>query len=57
MAKRARSKRKVWTAADLKQLRGLAGKKSVKAIGRALKRSEAAIRFKAHMVRVSLAMK
>jgi hypothetical protein len=57
MAKRVRSKRKVWTAADLKQLRALAGKKGVKAIGRALKRSEAAVRFKAHMVRISLAMK
>jgi hypothetical protein len=57
MAKRVRSKRKVWLAADLKQLRALAGKKGVAAIGRALKRSEAAVRFKAHMLRISLAMK
>ena len=50
-------KRRSWTPADVKVLRSLAGKKSVKAIGRALKRTEAAVRFKAHMKKVALAMK
>jgi len=39
------------------RLRRLAGRKSVKAIGRELKRTEAAIRYKAHTERISLAMK
>jgi hypothetical protein len=47
----------MWSRADMKMLRCLAGKKSVKAIGRALKRSELAVRFKAHTARISLAMK
>lgn len=46
-----------WTAAHVKQLRHLAGRQSVKAIGRALKRSEAAVRFKAHMQGISLALR
>jgi hypothetical protein len=57
MAKRRGSKRRVWSAADIKQLRGLAGKKSLKGIGRVLKRTEPAVRFKAHLLRISLAMK
>ena len=57
MAVRKKTKRKVWTAADVKLMRSLAGKKSVKAIARVLKRSEAAVRFKAHTKRVRLAMK
>jgi uncharacterized protein YciI len=47
----------LWTPAHVKQLRRLAGRKSVKVIGRELKRTEAAVRFKAHMERISLAMK
>jgi uncharacterized protein YciI len=46
-----------WTPAHVKQLQRLAGRKTVKAIGRDLKRSEAAVRFKAHVERISLAMK
>jgi hypothetical protein len=46
-----------WTATHVKRLRRLAGRKSVKAIGRELKRTEAAIRYKAHTERISLAMK
>ena len=38
-------------------LRTIAIPASVKAIGRALKRTEAAVRFKAHMKRIALAMK
>jgi hypothetical protein len=50
-------KRRPWTPADVKVLRNLAGRKSVKAIGRVLKRSEPAVRFKAHVKRIRLAMK
>ncbi len=50
-------KRRPWTNADVKVLRSLAGKKSVMAIGRSLKRSEAAVRFKAHMKGIRLAMR
>lgn len=57
MAKRRRIARRPWSSADLKLLRSLAGKKSVTAIARALKRTEAAVRFKAHMKRIPLAMK
>jgi hypothetical protein len=51
------AKRRLWTRPDIKLLRSLAGKKSAKAIGRALKRSESAVRFKAHATGVSLALK
>ena len=57
MAKSKRTKRKDWTAADVKQLRSLARKKSAATIARALKRSVAAVRFKAHMLEISLALK
>lgn len=46
-----------WTPAHVKQLRRLAGRKTVKAIGRALRRSEAAVRYKAHTEGISLALK
>lgn len=46
-----------WTPAHIKHLRRLAGRKSVKGIGRELRRTEAAVRFKAHMEGISLAMK
>lgn len=46
-----------WTPAHVKLLRRLAGRKTVKAIGRELKRTEAALRFKAHTEGISLAMK
>ena len=57
MPPRRRSKYRSWTPADLKLLRSLAGRQSVKAIGRTLKRSEAAVRFKAFTKRIKLAMK
>lgn len=50
-------KRRPWTRDDVKTLRSLAGKKTAKAIGKALKRSELAVRYKAHTAGVSLAMK
>jgi hypothetical protein len=50
-------KRIPWTPTHVNRLRRLAGRKSVKAIGRELKRTEAAIRYKAHTERISLAMK
>jgi hypothetical protein len=52
-----RKKTNYWTPAHVKMLRKLSGKKSAKAIGRALKRSESAVRFKAWSERISLAMK
>jgi hypothetical protein len=50
-------KRRPWTRTDVKTLRTLAGRKTVKAIGRTLRRTEAAIRFKAHTQRIKLAMR
>lgn len=51
------TRRRNWTPADIKRLRTLAGTKNIKAIARTLKRTEAAIRFKAHIKRISLALK
>jgi hypothetical protein len=45
-----------WSASDTKKLRQLAGKKRARAIGRLVKRSEAAVRFKAHALGLSLAV-
>lgn len=50
-------KRILWTSTHVKLLRRLAGRKSVNAISRELKRSEAAVRYKAHTERISLALK
>jgi hypothetical protein len=52
-----RKKRILWTPADLKTLRQHAGKKSVPQLTRLLKRSEAALRFKAFTHRISLKLK
>ena len=49
-------KRKAWSTADLKSLRDLAGKKSVAKIARVLKRTPAAVAYKAHVKQISLAM-
>jgi hypothetical protein len=49
--------RKLWTPADVKRLRALAGRSKVSAIARTVRRSEPAIRFKAHELGISLAMK
>jgi hypothetical protein len=49
-----RGKRVLWTSADVKLLRQQAGKQSLAQLGRALKRSPAAVRFKASALRISL---
>jgi len=50
-------KRRLWTRTELKTLRILAGRKTAKTIARTLRRSEAAIRFKAHTKRIKLAIR
>ncbi len=57
MPRTTRRKRILWTAVELKALRKLAGKDSVRKISRQLKRSEAAVRFKAWQLRVKLAVR
>ena len=54
---RSRRKRVLWTAAELKVLKKLAGKQGVRRIARQLKRSEAAVRFKAWQKRIKLAVR
>ncbi len=54
--KRAR-KRVLWSAADVRHLRKSAGRQPVAQIARQLHRSEAAVRYKATMLKVSLALK
>ena len=56
MPKKKAIKRVPWTPANLKLLRRLAGRKTPKVIARELKRTEAAVRFKAHTSNISLAM-
>ena len=53
MARKKKTLRR-WGAADLKALKSMAGKKSVKEIASRLKRSEAAVRYKAWSSRVGL---
>lgn len=48
---------KRWTRSELQQLRKMAGRKAAKAIAKTLKRSEAAVRFKAHSEEISLALR
>jgi hypothetical protein len=57
MPRTTRRKRVLWTAVELKALRKLAGKESVRKVARQLKRSEAAVRFKAWQLRVKLAVR
>jgi hypothetical protein len=57
MPRTTRRKRVLWTADELKTLRKLAGKDGVRKIARQLKRSEAAVRFKAWQRRIKLAVK
>lgn len=52
-----RKRVRFWSPNDLKQLRRLAGRQSVARISRELKRSEAAVRFKAHTEGISLALR
>ncbi|HTW73783.1 MAG TPA: hypothetical protein VMD56_02550 [Steroidobacteraceae bacterium] len=54
--KKAR-KRILWSAADVRYLRKSAGRQAVAQIARQLHRSEAAVRYKATMLKVSLALK
>ena len=54
---RPRRKRIVWSTTDLKLLRNLAGRESAARIAGKLKRTVQAVRFKAHMHRISLALK
>jgi len=54
MPPRKKKKRKAWTRADLKQLSKLAGRLSTRRIARQLKRTEGAVRFKAHTHRIRL---
>jgi len=49
-----RGKRVLWTAADVRILRKSAGRKSRAEIARELKRSEAAVKRKAVLQRISL---
>jgi len=55
--KKTARKRVLWTAADVKFLRKSAGRQRVSQIARQLRRSEAAVRYKATMLKVSLAMR
>ena len=57
MPRTTRRKRILWTTDELKTLRKLAGKEGVRKIARQLKRSEAAVRFKAWQKRIKLAVK
>jgi hypothetical protein len=50
-------KRVLWTAAHEKQLRRLSGRSPVARIARELRRTEAAVRFKAHTLSLSLALR
>ena len=57
MPRTTRRKRVLWTADELKTLRKQAGKVGVRNLARQLKRSEAAIRFKAWQKRIKLAVR
>ena len=57
MPRTARRKRVLWTASELKILRKLAGKQGARLIARHLKRSAAAVRFKAWQKRIKLAVR
>ena len=50
-----RKKRVLWTNAHEKLLRRLSGRTSVSSIARQLRRTEAAVRYKAHTLGLSLA--
>ena len=55
--KTKRQQRILWTPAQERQLRRLSGRTSVARIARELRRSEAAVRYKAHTLSLSLAFK
>jgi hypothetical protein len=56
-ARKVARKRILWTVADVRFLRKAAGKRPVSQMARELHRSEAAVRYKATMLKVSLALK
>jgi hypothetical protein len=58
MSPRKKTRQRIlWTPAHEKQLRRLSGRAPVARIARELRRSEAAVRYKAHTLSVSLALK
>jgi hypothetical protein len=57
MPRTTRRRRVLWTSDELKILRKHAGKVGVRNLARQLKRSEAAIRFKAWQKRIKLAVR
>lgn len=54
---KTRRKRILWTAADLRLLRTAARREPVSKIARQLRRSEAAVRYKATTLKISLALR
>ncbi len=54
---KTRRKRILWTAADLRLLRTAARREPVAKIARQLRRSEAAVRYKATTLKISLALR
>lgn len=55
--KKARWKRILWTAADVRLLKTQARRQPVAKIARQLRRSEAAVRYKATTLKISLALR
>jgi hypothetical protein len=56
-ARKKKTTRRDWTAADLKQLKALAGRAPLARIARQLRRTELAVRWKATQKKISLATK
>jgi hypothetical protein len=56
-ARKAKRTRILWTATQENQLRRLSGRSALRRIARELRRSEAAVRNKAHLLGLSLALK
>ena len=54
---KARRKRILWTAGDVRLLKASARRQSVSKIARQLRRSEAAVRYKATTLKISLALR
>jgi|HubBroStandDraft_1064217.scaffolds.fasta_scaffold502101_2 hypothetical protein len=54
---KSRRRRILWTAGDVRLLKSSARRQPVAKIARALRRTEAAVRFKANTLKISLALK
>jgi hypothetical protein len=54
---KSRRRRILWTAGDVRLLKSSARRQSVARIARSLRRTEAAVRYKATTLRISLARK